>query len=90
MAFGLIERINEDLYNQGLEKGFEKCLEKDLEKTLEKGLEKLVEKLLERGLEKERFKFYKAIQKALTLGLPIPQVATIFGLSEEDVQNIRP
>ena len=24
MAFGLIERINEDLYNQGIEKGIEK------------------------------------------------------------------
>jgi predicted transposase YdaD len=61
MAFGIVERINEDLYKQGIEK----------------------------GIEKERLKLYKAAQAALALGLPVSQVATIFGLSEEAVQNIR-
>ncbi len=61
MAFGLIERINEDLYNQGIEK----------------------------SIEKERIKLYKAVQTALTLGLPVSQVATIFGLNEEVVGAIQ-
>ena len=65
MAFGLIERINEDFYNQGVEKGIEK------------------------GIEKERIKLFKAVQTALALGLPIPQVATIFGLNEEVVGAIQ-
>jgi predicted transposase/invertase (TIGR01784 family) len=51
------------------------------EESLEKG-----EKI---GIEKERLKLYKAVQTALALGLPVLQVATIFGLSEESVDNIQ-
>jgi predicted transposase YdaD len=86
---GVIEIIQKQKYEKGIQEGIEKGIEQGIEKGIEQGIEKGIEQGIEQGIELERIKAYEEMKQRVDhmreKGLSLELIADFLLLSIDDV-----